>query len=113
MKSAYDGIVVMYPKLIHVTCLAHGLNRVAEGIRTEFPLVNSWIASIKRIFVKSPSRINSFRIENPGVPLPPEPVITRWATWLEACLYHSKYFHVTEAFLPGLDPDDADSISVC
>lgn len=112
MKTAYQDIRPIYPKLLHVTCLAHGLNRVAEQIRIEFPIVNSWISSIKRIFVKAPARVQAFRVQYPEVPLPPEPIITRWCTWLEACQYHSKYFHIFESFLPGLDPEDAESISV-
>jgi hypothetical protein len=43
-----------YKKLIHCTCLAHGINRIAETIRLQFPLVNELVKSGKKIFVKAP-----------------------------------------------------------
>jgi len=40
MVKTASNLKVFYPNLIHCTCLAHGLNRVAETIRLQFPLVN-------------------------------------------------------------------------
>lgn len=48
---------VLYPNLIHVTSLAHGLNRVAEKVRDMFPNVNKLVNNIKKIFLKAPSRV--------------------------------------------------------
>jgi hypothetical protein len=28
----------------------------------------------------------------PGIPLPPEPIITRWETWLKAALFYTNNF---------------------
>lgn len=112
MKRAALTLTDLYPKLCHVTCLAHGLSRVAEQVRIEYPLVNEWITIIKRIFVKAPGRVHAFRAANPNIPLPPEPILTRWGTWLEASEYHAHYFHIFEEFLPGLDPNDAEAIAV-
>ncbi|VVC40674.1 Hypothetical protein CINCED_3A018556 [Cinara cedri] len=36
------------------------------------------IFSGKRAFLKAPPRINKYRTEMPGIPLPSEPIITRW-----------------------------------
>lgn len=49
LKSA-QSLKIFFPNLIHCTCLAHGLNRVAEKIRLEYPLVNSLISNIKKYF---------------------------------------------------------------
>lgn len=52
MKPALEALKVLYPKMIHVTCAAHGLHRVAECIRDQFKGVNKLISNIKRIFTK-------------------------------------------------------------
>lgn len=70
----------LYPDLIHVTCVAHGLNRVCEAIRDQFEEVDALIANTKKIFLKAPNRVRTFREFAPGLPLPPEPVVTRWGT---------------------------------
>ncbi|KAL4088528.1 hypothetical protein QTP88_023622 [Uroleucon formosanum] len=92
MKKAGDTIKVLYPKIIHVTCLAHGLHRVAEEVRVNYPKVDKLVSSVKQIFLKAPSRTVLFKTVNPGIPLPPEPILTRWGTWIEATSYYCKYF---------------------
>lgn len=52
MMKAMRSLNVLYPKMIHVTCLAHGLHRVADFIRTRFSDVNDLISSVKKIFRK-------------------------------------------------------------
>lgn len=52
MCKAFSSLKVLYPKMIHLTCLAHGLNRVAEHIRHVYTDVNELIGSVKAIFSK-------------------------------------------------------------
>ncbi|ODM86637.1 hypothetical protein Ocin01_20045, partial [Orchesella cincta] len=40
MLLAGKNLKGTYPDLLHITCLAHGLNRVAETIKSLFPLAN-------------------------------------------------------------------------
>jgi hypothetical protein len=47
MLEAAIALKVFDPNLIHVTCLAHGLQRVAEDIRAEFPQMNKLISITK------------------------------------------------------------------
>lgn len=42
--------------------------------------------------MKSPLRVQVFREKLPDIPLPPEPVVTRWGTWLEAACYYADHF---------------------
>lgn len=109
MLSAGKTLKEIYPKLIHETCLAHGLHRVAETIREEHPLVNKLISLGKKIFLKAPKRVAVFRKNLPGVPLPPEPVITRWGTWLTAASYYVKHFEGFKKVIQELE-DDAASV---
>lgn len=94
MVASGNALAPFYPKLIHITCIAHGLHRVCEQIRKEFDDVNELISNVKKVFVKSPYRIRAFREANPDLPLPPEPVITRWGTWLGAALYYADNFEM-------------------
>nr|CAH7755190.1 unnamed protein product [Callosobruchus chinensis] len=72
MVKAGQALKVFYPKLLHITCLAHGLHRVAEEIRKEFGIVNKLISSTK----KSPSRVQAYKERLPNLALPPEPILT-------------------------------------
>lgn len=110
MKKAGEAISSMYSNCIHITCLSHGLHRVAEAIRIKFKNVNELISSVKKIFLKSPSRIQIFKSKAQNVPLPPNPVLTRWGTWLEASFYYAKHFELIKSIVQNLDPDDAASI---
>ncbi|KAL4120565.1 hypothetical protein QTP88_013235 [Uroleucon formosanum] len=106
MVKSGKSLQVLYSKMVHITCLAHGLHRVAEQIRIHFPEINSLISNIKKVFLKAPYRINLFKNLAPGIPLPPEPIITRWGTWLNAVYYYCEHFlHIKNVILQ-LDPDD-------
>lgn len=52
MIRAMSSLQTLFPKMLHLTCLAHGLHRVAEYIRSQFPDVNSLIANTKAVFIK-------------------------------------------------------------
>jgi hypothetical protein len=76
--KAISALKVCYTNLIHFTCLAHGLQCVAEEIRTKFPQVNKLILITKKVFLEAPHRVQSFKQHLVDTPLPPEPVPTRW-----------------------------------
>ena len=48
MVKAAKSIQAFHSNMIHVTCLAHGLHRVCEKIRTEFPKVDELISNMKK-----------------------------------------------------------------
>ena len=74
--KAGRGLTALFPDLLHVTCMAHAINRVAELARTTYPRVNLLISETKKIFIKSGNRKREFATSC-NIPLPPEPVITR------------------------------------
>ena len=110
MIKAAASLEVFYPKLLHFTCLAHGLNRVAEQVRLEFPMVNSIIGNTKKVFVKAPLRIQHYKEMLPNVSLPPEPILTRWGTWINAALFYSQYFEQLKVVINDFDVSDSASI---
>ncbi|KAJ4425798.1 hypothetical protein ANN_27423 [Periplaneta americana] len=76
MVKAANSLKALYSKMVHVTCLAHACHRIAEEIRGNFPDVEKLIGNVKKIFLKSPSRVNIFQSEAHGIPLPPAPILT-------------------------------------
>ena len=74
--KAGKSLTALYPNLIHCLCLAHGMNRVAELVRYNFPKVDLLIAEVKKIFIKCAHRRADFATTC-QVPLPPKPVLTR------------------------------------
>ena len=108
-----DGVKSLYPKMIHVTCLAHGLHRVAEFVRTSYPEVNRLIATGKSLFVKAPHRVERFQAMYPKLPLPPYPVLTRWGTWLNAAEYYNKFHDEFVSVIMSLNSDKSSSLNKC
>lgn len=52
MVAAGKALRVLYSKMIHTTCAAHGLHRIAEFVKEEFDDVNELISNVKKIFIK-------------------------------------------------------------
>ena len=112
MKKAAKALKILFPNLLHVTCLAHALHRICEEIRGIFSEVDSLISNTKKIFLKSPTRIQLFKEMAPELALPPQPVLTRWGTWLSAALYYASNFNKIQTIVNELCDDDASSIAV-
>lgn len=113
MVKASTNLKVFYGNLIHCTCLAHGINRIAETIRLQFPLVNKLISNGKKIFVKAPLRVQMFKERCPSIPLPPEPVLTRWGTWLDAAIYYAENFQNFKNLIFEFSESTSKSIQEC
>ena len=61
MKKAGVGLKIMFPKMVHVRCLARGIHRVCEDIRVLFEDVDLLISNVKKVFIEAPSRVRVFR----------------------------------------------------
>ena len=110
MLKAGFALKTLYPRKIHVTCHAHALHRVAEEVRSNYRDLDRFIAAIKAIFTKSPSRIRAFNEFNLKIPLPPEPIITRRETYISAVSYYNDHIDSIQPHMGAFDPDDAASI---
>jgi hypothetical protein len=87
MVKTEEAIILFYPKIIHVTCSAQTFHRIAETVRAGYPKVDKLIVNVKKVFRKAPSRIQYFKSIAPSLSLPPEPILTRWGTWIKAVSY--------------------------
>lgn len=65
---------------------------MAEKVRELFLNVNKLINNVKKSILKSFYRIPLHKEIRPGLQLPPEPVITRWDTWIEAVQFDANNF---------------------
>jgi hypothetical protein len=110
MVKAGKTIGALYSKMVHVTCLAHGVHKVTEERRRRFTKVDKLISKVKQIFLKSPARVFFFLNRAPNVPLPPEPIINRWGTWLRAASYYCTYLQEIKNIVLELNQNDAISI---
>ena len=88
MSLAGKTLKELYPSLMHVTCIAHLLHNCAMRVRADFKNIDEIIATIKAATIKNKDRNKDFH--DAGLPSPPDPVITRWATWLRAALYYNE-----------------------
>ena len=99
--------------MVHVTLLAHGLHRVTELIRYNYPDVDRIISYGKSIFLKAPLRVKTFKEISPYIPLPPSPVVTRRGTWLYAGMYYATNLEKVTEVIVALDETEAQSIVEC
>ena len=86
MTVVTAALKILYLNLFHVTCVAHMLHNCAEKIRAYYTDVDQLIARTKAATVRNKTRRNEFQ----NIGMPPEPVLTRWGTWLEAANYYAK-----------------------
>jgi len=112
MMKAAKVLQSLFTKMIHITCIAHGLHRISEEVRKHFSKVDSLISNGKKVFLKSPSRINAFKTIAPEISLPPQPIITRWGTWLDAAAYYCDHFDTFSRVMQTFDKDDASSVNI-
>ena len=64
--------------------MLHALHNCAMKIRNQFIATHNAISTIKAITIKS-NRSNDFS----SIGAPPQPILTRWGTWLKAANYYS------------------------
>jgi hypothetical protein len=112
MVKATKGVQVLYTRMVHLTCLAHALHRVAKEIRDNYRDVDKLISDVKKMFVKAPVRVQKFKQDTPLLTLPPQPVLTHWGMWLEASLYYSENYSTVKDIVSNFDSNEASSIKV-
>ena len=86
MIAADITLKCLYPKLFHVTSVAHLLHNCAMKIYSNFEDVNQLIAKVKAVTIKNKTRQAKFS----AIGYPPQPVPTRWVSWSNAALYYVK-----------------------
>ncbi|KAL4089926.1 hypothetical protein QTP88_024859 [Uroleucon formosanum] len=73
-KANHSTICKLFDKAMGI--IWPGNIKIAEQIRGQFGTVDELISNMKKIFRKAPYRVEMFKLEAPGIKLPPEPIIT-------------------------------------
>lgn len=68
-------------------------------------VINSFISAFRKIILKCPAEIKAYK--ELDIPSPPDVVITRWATWLNAAYFYGKNFEKIESFIRNLNSNSA------
>ncbi len=89
---------LLFPHMKHVSCLAHAIHVACSKIIDCFPLTNLLIANMKKLLVKASSRKKAWT-EQTQHPLPPDPIITRWGSWLKSAFYYAENYKTVELFI--------------
>lgn len=63
------------------------------------------------MFLKAPSRVQAYKERLPNLALPPEPILTRWGTWLKAVLFYAENFEAIKEVVGQFDSSEAIAIN--
>jgi hypothetical protein len=110
MIKAAKALQLLYPKMIHVTCFTHALHRVAEEVLGSYPEVDQLISDGKKIFIKSPHRVQKFKEEVSTLPLPSQPIVTHWGSRLDTANYYCTNYSEIEKTINKFDTKDSSLI---
>ena len=86
MISCAKILKIFYPRLIHISCIAHLLHNCSMRIQAHFDDVNNLIASVKMAILKNQARRAMFN----EIGLRSDVIVTRWGLWLKAAVYYAK-----------------------
>ena len=101
LKKSYD--------ILHVTCVAHALHRLSEFVRSKHQFLDIFVSWMKKVLLKSSHRKTLYK-EITELPLPPQPVVTRWGTWILTVVFYSENFEKMKDFIHGIENDDTDVV---
>lgn len=110
LTAGRDMKASLYPKMLHVTCLAHALHNVCLLAISMYKRVDRLVISVKRVFSKSARRRNEIR-DQFDVPLPKLPVKTRWGTWIEFSIFLFIYYEDVKRYIATISAEDNLGIS--
>jgi len=109
ITKAGVALKICYPNFNHVTRFAHTVHHFAEEIRNKFLNANKLISTENKVLMKAPLRIQTYR-ELSIIPLPPEPVITRWDSWIKSALFYRENFMEIKGMINQFNSSDALTI---
>ena len=81
-----------------------------RGKSAQFPKIDELMSQTKKIFIKAPLRRQVFRSLAPDVPLPPEPIMICWGTWINATVYYCNNFQAVKSVVAALESRDGKAI---
>ncbi len=106
MLKAFNTVLTnLFANSVHITCLSHICNLIGDTFKKPFDEVNSFLLYMTRVFYMAGSRKRRYmkfltdKMPQSRATMCPNPCTTRWNSWFEAVLYHSKHFHLYKSFI--------------
>ncbi len=101
MMLASKNLKTFYSNIKHITCFSHALHNCALKIKMKFKNVDFLIASVKGLVNKNPSRKKLFS----DVGKIPDPIVTRWRSWMNAALFYVENFNEVSLIINEIKND--------
>ncbi len=101
ISDAAKNLKAFYCNMKHITCFS----QLCIKIKMRFKNVDYLIASIKGLVNKNPSRKKLFS----EVGRIPDPIVTRWGSWINAALFYVEHFEEVSGIVNEIK-DDGDII---
>ena len=76
------------------------LHNCAEHIQEHFKATDNLISSVKAATIKNDCR-SLFTAA--GLSAPPQPILTRWETWLEASFFYAEHFQIVKQIVSSFE----------
>lgn len=110
MLKAGQNLKLLYPKLLHITCICHALHRVCEKVHSDRRFAKKFVEKLSKVLSRCPRRQNLLSFHT-GAPMHPLPVITRWGTWLSFCAYLHLHLDKIKEFIAEVEEEDNNAIA--
>jgi hypothetical protein len=79
-------------------------------IRLDYSNMDSVIICVKKVFLKARTHVLKFRELFPELSLPPQPILNRSETWLEAASFFADNFNPIKSVILSSNESSAKSI---
>jgi len=56
--------------------------------------------------LKASSQSRIFKNEAPDIPMPPQPILTRWGTWLDVANYYFENYEIIKTIINNSDENE-------
>lgn len=110
--DAMSKLADMFPKMIHVKCLARDLQQISECVRMNSADVEVLISRVAFVFRETPWHRHQFREIKTYISSPPTSTqFTQRSTWIEAAIYYANNFSIIESIVDRIDKNDSDAIN--
>lgn len=103
-----QSMKIVYPKLMHITCIRHTIHRVCEFVRDKHQLADEAVCFFKKLLARS-RRKRNLLADLCGRPVPPSPIEMRWETWLDYCDFINQHYDKIRQFSSLISEGDAIS----
>ncbi len=102
MLLCAKNLKIFYHNLLHIMCFAHALHNCAFKIKKNYPSVDILISSVKSLVHKNHHRKTLFK----HLDSIPEPIITRWGSWISAALYYAENLDEVAKVVESINEDE-------